>query len=57
MLMQDVTRARLGQRVPDFELPTYDPVRNDFGTFHLQAQIERKRWTILFFYPGDFTFV
>ena len=55
--MQDTHPVRLGQRVPDFELPTYDPVRNDFGTFHLAAQIERKRWTILFFYPGDFTFV
>ncbi len=55
--MHDIATVRLGQRVPDFELPTYDPVRNDFGTFHLQAQIERKRWTILFFYPGDFTFV
>jgi peroxiredoxin (alkyl hydroperoxide reductase subunit C) len=47
----------LGQKVPDFELTTYEPVRKDFGKFRLQDQIEKRRWTILFFYPADFTFV
>ena len=48
---------RLGQRVPDFELTTYDPVKDDFGRFRLQDQVSSKRWTVLFFYPADFTFV
>jgi peroxiredoxin (alkyl hydroperoxide reductase subunit C) len=48
---------KLGQKVPDFELDTYDPVKDDFGSFRLQDQAARKRWTILFFYPADFTFV
>jgi peroxiredoxin (alkyl hydroperoxide reductase subunit C) len=48
---------KLGQRVPDFELDTYEPARGDFGTFSLAAQVAKKRWTILFFYPADFTFV
>lgn len=48
---------RLGQKVPDLSLPTYDPVTDDFGTFSMATQIENKRWTVLFFYPGDFTFV
>ncbi len=48
---------RLGQKVPDFSLTTYDPVKGDFGKFSLQDQIAGKRWTILFFYPADFTFV
>jgi peroxiredoxin (alkyl hydroperoxide reductase subunit C) len=49
---------RLGQKVPlDLELATYDPIKDDFGTFSLADQIARKRWTILFFYPADFTFV
>ena len=48
---------RLGQKVPEFEMATYDPVINDFGKFSLGAQIEKKRWTVLFFYPADFTFV
>ncbi len=54
----DTQGPRLGQQVPDFkEMATYDPVKDDFGTFSLADQIARKRWTILFFYPADFTFV
>jgi hypothetical protein len=48
---------RLGQTVPDFELTTYDPAKEDFGKFSMKDQIARKRWSILFFYPADFTFV
>jgi len=48
---------KLGQKVPDFALDTYDPVQDDFGSFRLADQIAKKRWTILFFYPADFTFV
>ena len=48
---------KLGQRVPDFELTTYDPVRDDFGRFSMAAQRAARRWTVLFFYPADFTFV
>ena len=48
---------KLGQKVPDFALDTYDPVQDDFGSFRLVDQIAQKRWTILFFYPADFTFV
>jgi peroxiredoxin (alkyl hydroperoxide reductase subunit C) len=47
----------LGERVPDFSLTTYDPLRDDFGTFSLEGQLARKHWTVLFFYPADFTFV
>jgi alkyl hydroperoxide reductase subunit AhpC len=56
MSVQEAT-ARLGHRVPMFELATYDPVKGDFGTFSMAGQIEKKRWTVLFFYPADFTFV
>ena len=48
---------KLGQKVPDFELTTYEPTKGDFGKFGLAEQIKNKRWTILFFYPADFTFV
>jgi peroxiredoxin (alkyl hydroperoxide reductase subunit C) len=48
---------KLGQKVPDFELTTYEPTRQDFGKFSLQEQIDKKRWTVFFFYPADFTFV
>ena len=48
---------KLGQIVPDFELTTFDRVKGDFGKFSLKDQIAKKRWSILFFYPADFTFV
>jgi NADH-dependent peroxiredoxin subunit C len=48
---------RLGQKVPDFELVTFEPPKGDFGKFSLRDQIANKRWTLLFFYPADFTFV
>jgi alkyl hydroperoxide reductase subunit AhpC len=51
------TGLKLGQRVPDFELVTYEPSKGDFGKFSLKDQIASKRWTILFFYPADFTYV
>ena len=49
--------VQLGRKVPDFELNTYDPAKDKFRKFRLAEQLERKRWTILFFYPADFTFV
>jgi alkyl hydroperoxide reductase subunit AhpC len=55
--MQDVVAVKLGAQVPNLELDVYDPVADDFGKFSLVDQVTRKRWTILFFYPGDFTFV
>ena len=47
----------LGHKVPDFQMTTYDPVAGDFGQVSLADQVARERWTILFFYPADFTFV
>jgi alkyl hydroperoxide reductase subunit AhpC len=49
--------VKLGQKVPEFEMTTYDPTTGDFGRVSLADQIARARWTILFFYPADFTFV
>jgi len=47
----------LGTKVPEFEVDIYDPIKDDFGTLKLTDQIKNKRWTVLFFYPADFTFV
>src|SRR6185295_5799305 len=49
--------VRVGQSVPDFTMTTYDPAKGDFGTFDLGAQKKAGRWSILVFYPADFTFV
>jgi NADH-dependent peroxiredoxin subunit C len=48
---------KVGQKVPSFEIEIYDPVKKDFGTMNLDAIKAAGRWTILFFYPADFTFV
>jgi peroxiredoxin (alkyl hydroperoxide reductase subunit C) len=47
----------VGQIVPDFKLDAYDPAKGDFGSFDLAAQKASGRWTVLFFYPADWTFV
>jgi peroxiredoxin (alkyl hydroperoxide reductase subunit C) len=55
--MSDVTPVHVGQIVPHFELETYNPAEGDFGKFSLAATQKSGRWTILVFYPADFTFV
>jgi len=47
----------VGDAVPDFEIKTYDPTSGGFGTFNLASQKAAGKWSILFFYPADFTFV
>lgn len=48
---------KVGQDVPDFGIETFEPSKGDFGEFSLEAHKTNKKWTILFFYPADFTFV
>ena len=47
----------VGQQVPNFEMEVFDPKRNDFGKISLESLMKEKKWTILCFYPADFTFV
>ncbi len=56
-MSETTSSLRLGQAVPDFELETYEPATREFGKFSLAEQKRKGRWTILFFYPADFTFV
>ena len=48
---------KVGQVALDFELDTYDPNEMFFGKASLESQKKDGKWTILFFYPADFTFV
>jgi len=48
---------RVGQVLPDFKLETFEPTKGDFGEVTLQGLKDAKKWTVLFFYPADFTFV
>ena len=55
--MSEQITLRVGQNVPHFEMETYDPAAGDFGKFSLEASKQSGRWTVLVFYPADFTFV
>jgi peroxiredoxin (alkyl hydroperoxide reductase subunit C) len=55
--MCDTTTVTVGTNVPNFEMETYDPGDREFGTISLDALKKAGRWTILVFYPADFTFV
>jgi hypothetical protein len=48
---------QVGAQVPDFNLTTYEPTSGDFGEISLADLKSSGKWTILFFYPADFTFV
>ena len=52
-----VETIQVGSEVPEFTLETYDPSTGDFGEFDLAKAKAEGRWSILFFYPADFTFV
>ena len=58
MSVEEATnRLKVGQEAPEFELDTYDPTELYFGKISLAEQKKAGKWTILFFYPADFTFV
>ncbi len=48
---------QVGSAVPDFTLNTYEPSSGDFDEVSLADLKSSGKWTILFFYPADFTFV
>lgn len=48
---------RVGDNVTDFKLETFEPSKGDFSEVSLSTFKADKKWTILFFYPADFTFV
>jgi hypothetical protein len=48
---------RVGQSVPDLKIETFDPVKADFSEIDIGALGKAGKWTVLFFYPADFTFV
>lgn len=47
----------VGAEVPDFEMETYNPSSREFGKVSLSQLRGENKWTILVFYPADFTFV
>src|SRR5258708_15327426 len=55
--MSEPMCVRVGEMVPDFEMDVFDPAKGDFGKMSLDANKKAKKWTVLFFYPADYTFV
>jgi alkyl hydroperoxide reductase subunit AhpC len=56
-MSEQCCNLHVGDKVPDFELETFDPVKKDFSKISLKKLKAAKKWTVLFFYPADFTFV
>lgn len=48
---------KIGDAVGGFELETFEPASCRFGTFRLEEAAKAGKWTLLVFYPADFTFV
>ena len=53
----EIKTITVGALVPNFELETYNPAEGDFGKVSLADLKKAGKWTILVFYPADFTFV
>ncbi len=49
--------TKVGSQVAEFEMDVFDPARGDFARVSLADLKAQKKWTVLFFYPGDYTFV
>ncbi len=45
----------VGDTVPNFEFEVYDPMKDEIRKVSLEDY--KDKWTVLFFYPADFTFV
>jgi peroxiredoxin (alkyl hydroperoxide reductase subunit C) len=52
-----VEHAKVGKKVQDFTMETFDPEEGFFGEVSLSELQSRGKWVVLFFYPADFTFV
>jgi peroxiredoxin (alkyl hydroperoxide reductase subunit C) len=48
---------KVGQDVPEFEMTTFEPTTGGFGKYSLKDNKKAGKWSVLVFYPADFTFV
>ncbi len=55
---EEYEAAVIGKSVPSFgEINTFDPKTGGFGKFSIEEAKKNKKWTVLVFYPADYTFV
>jgi peroxiredoxin (alkyl hydroperoxide reductase subunit C) len=55
--MSQETVVSVGSQVPEFEMDAYDPQASSFSKVSLAELKKQGKWTVLLFYPADFTFV
>ncbi|MBT3914327.1 MAG: peroxiredoxin [Verrucomicrobia bacterium] len=56
-LYSDPTPIAVGQDAPEFTMETFEPSSGSFGEVKLSELRNDGKWTVLVFYPADFTFV
>lgn len=52
---QDHDTLRVGDKLPNIEMPAYDPIKDEAVT--LKMEDYKGKWKVFVFYPADFTFV
>ena len=52
---EDITSVKIDEQAPRFDLPAYNPLKDDES--HVSLESLQGKWTVLFYYPADFTFV
>lgn len=50
-----INTVKIDSEAPSFDLPAYDPISDDEIKVSLDSM--KWKWTVLFYYPADFTFV
>ncbi len=55
--MSEEKVVSVGSQVPEFEMDAYDPKSASFTKVSLAELKKAGKWTVLLFYPADFTFV
>lgn len=55
--MEEKMIIKIGDKVENFEFEVYDPKKDSFSKFSLKDSLDAKKWTVLVYYPADFTFV
>ena len=51
----EIESVKIDSKAPSFNLPFYDPKKDNDGKITLKDL--KWKWSVLFFYPADFTFV
>jgi peroxiredoxin len=54
---QHISQLTIGKSIPDFTAEVYNPATFQFDEFRFDEILKNKKWLVIMFYPGDYTFV